>query len=159
MAARRPSRRRIRRLTSEEVDAYHLISADLSQRVWVVRIPDLPGPYAGLALGRFVFLAREVPPSGSSLLLAHELVHVRQWAELGIAGFLFRYLRDFSRGLKQHRNWQKAYRQIDAEEEARRLVDQWAEDRSSRPAASGGAGPGPGLPPDAPRSIENDPPT
>lgn len=159
MAARTRSQRRIRRLTSEEVEAYDLIPADLSRRVWVVRVPEPPGPYSGMAIGRFVFLAGDVAPSGSSRLLAHELVHVRQWAELGIVGFLFRYLRDFAVGLKRHRNWHRAYRQIDVEVEARRLAEGWAESRSAGPAPSTESGPGPGPYAGPPTWSEDDRPT
>ncbi len=51
-------------------------------------------------------------------LLAHELIHVEQWARLGACGFLSRYLGDYARlrllGLSHH----PAYRHIRAEWEA-----------------------------------------
>lgn len=127
---------RLRKLTNEEIEAYDLVPSELSSRVWLVRIASLPGPYVGMSLGRFLLLAKPVPDNGSSLLLAHELVHVRQWMELGVAGFTYRYLRDFVGGLRRYRRWDLAYRQIEAEKEARFLADQWLERRSLPPAGA-----------------------
>lgn len=128
---------RIRRLTNEEIKAYDVLPPELARRVWLIRIWSLPGPYVGMSLGRFVLLTRSVPPDGTSHLLAHELVHVRQWAELGVAGFAYRYLGEFVRGLRSHRRWQPAYREIGAEVEARRLADLWQAHRAGG-ARSGG---------------------
>jgi hypothetical protein len=128
---------RIRRLTSTEIEAYDHIPSELARKVWLVDIGYLPGPYLGLTLGRFVLLADMGPATGTDLLLAHELVHVRQWTELGVAGFSYRYLRDFAVGLRRHRRWRIAYAQIEAEEEARRLTDAWAQRRvGAAPGAS-----------------------
>jgi hypothetical protein len=90
-----------------------------------------------MALGRYVLLARDVPRDGSSQLVAHELIHVRQWAELGVVGFLVGYLGSFFRELRTERSWDAAYRRIPAEQEAYRLADRWAADR----ARPGGAPP------------------
>lgn len=158
MASRRPSTRRIRRLTSEEIAAYDHVSSELTERVRIIRVPDLPGPYLGMALGRYVLLATDVAPNGSSLLLAHELVHVQQWAQLGIPGFLYRYLRDFARGIRRERNWQRAYRQIEAEEEARRLADAWAERRGEDPRISDTGGPEASRPSAVERPTDDDRP-
>lgn len=128
-----PSRRRIRRLTSEEIEAYDLIPPELAHRVRIITIGWLPGPYAGMALGRTLVMSESVPPDGTSVLLAHELIHVRQWNELGTVGFLFRYLRDFLRAMKADRNWNRAYRRIGAETEARRLADTWQQRRTPLP--------------------------
>ena len=125
--------RRIRRLTTTEVDAYDLIPPDLAARVWLVAIRFIPGRYDGMTLGRFVLLEHMPPATGTNRLLAHELVHVRQWSELGFVGFLVRYLGDFIGGLRRHRNWHRAYRDIKAEEEARREADAWSERQESLP--------------------------
>ena len=119
-------RGRIRRLTSDEIAAYDVLSTELASRVRVIRVPALPGRYVGLTVGRFIFLARDVG-HGTSSLLAHELVHVRQWHELGAIGFLYRYLADFVRGLRTHRRWNAAYRDIGAECEARSEAADWVE--------------------------------
>ena len=48
-----------------------------------------PGASA-TTLGRFIFLRESAV--GSERLMRHELVHVRQWHRLGVAGFGIRYL-------------------------------------------------------------------
>ena len=119
------SNRRVRKLTSQEIASYDVISDELASRVKVIRVPFLLGSYQGMALGRFVFLRRNVPADGESLLLAHELVHVRQWSELGVVGFSVRYVAQFVAGLARTRSWNKAYKQIEIEQEAERTAVEW----------------------------------
>lgn len=109
-----------------------MVASDLALRVRVVRIPRLPGPYIGITLGHHVLVATDVRADGASALLAHELVHVRQWTELGVVGFLGRYLTGFTRALWRHRNWHAAYHDIGLEREARQGADTWSQ-RRSRP--------------------------
>jgi hypothetical protein len=54
-------------------------------------------------------------------LLTHELVHVRQWHELGILRFLYRYLTDYWRGRRRGLGHNEAYLAIRFEVEARQL--------------------------------------
>lgn len=71
---------------------------------------------AATTLGRFVFVTPEAV--GSARLLRHELVHVRQWRELGAVGFLRRYLGAYLRWrLRCYPHW-AAYRRIPLEIEA-----------------------------------------
>jgi hypothetical protein len=56
-----------------------------------------------------------------SLLVIHELVHVRQWHDLGVLGFLGRYLRSYLRGRRDGLNHRDSYRAIDLEVEAREI--------------------------------------
>lgn len=114
-----------RALNDIELDSYDLLPTELARRVSVVQIPFIPGGYQGMTLGRFVFLAREVGADGTSTLLAHELVHVRQWSDQGAIGFSYRYLRDFVGNLVRLRSWKRAYRDIDAELEASRETTDW----------------------------------
>lgn len=114
-----------RRLNDIELDSYDLLPADLARRVSVVRIPFIPGGYQGITLGRYVLLARDVAADGTSTLLAHELVHVRQWRDQGLLGFSYRYLRDFLSNLVRTRSWKRAYRDIPAELEASREATDW----------------------------------
>lgn len=51
-------------------------------------------------------------------LLAHEMAHVRQWAELGSVGFLSRYLGAYLRGRARGLSHRDAYRGIPLEQEA-----------------------------------------
>ncbi len=116
-----------RRLNAREIDAYDLIPGDLARRVHVVSIPFLPGSYVAITLGRFVCIARDIPDDGTSELLAHELVHVGQWQEVGKARFVLDYVGHFARGLREYRSWNKAYRGIAAEVEARTKATSWCQ--------------------------------
>ena len=123
-----------RPLNPIELDAYDVLPRDLASRVRVHQIRGLPGGYAGMTLGHHVLVARPVPSDGSSTLLAHELVHVRQWSDRGTLRFGASYVTSFARNLIRHRHWDRAYRAIDAEEEARREATDWAR-RRARDAA------------------------
>jgi hypothetical protein len=84
--------------------------------------PVAPGA-SGITLGPLV-ITRSLRPSDH--LLRHEAVHVRQWRELGVVGFLARYLAAYAKGrLLGHPHW-AAYRrihlEIEAEWEARRSL-------------------------------------
>ena len=81
-----------RRLDAQEVDAYDHVPRWVAERALLRRVPILPPGAIGLTSGRFVFLLRAEPKDGSSVIIAHELVHVRQFAELGRLRFGFRYL-------------------------------------------------------------------
>lgn len=88
---------------------------------------------AATTVGRFIF----VKPTavGSQRLLDHELVHVRQWRDLGRVGFLVRYLGAYLRWrLRRYPHW-AAYRRIPLEIEA-----EWEARGRQRPL-SGGAPP------------------
>ena len=78
-----------------------------------------------MAVGRFVLLRTDDDRSGNRKLLAHELVHVRQWHEAGCWVFLWAYLGDYCRGLKHHRRHRDAYSAIRAEREAFAEADNW----------------------------------
>jgi len=56
-----------------------------------------------------------------SLLIIHELVHVRQWSDLGVLGFLSSYLGSYLRGRRKGLNHRDSYRAIDLEVEAREI--------------------------------------
>lgn len=55
-------------------------------------------------------------------LLVHELVHVRQWREVGSRRFLMRYLGDYLRARAAGRPHAEAYQGIRYEVEARRIA-------------------------------------
>ena len=56
--------------------------------------------------------------AASARLLRHELVHVRQWRELGVVRFLVRYVGSYLRWrLRGYGHW-AAYRRIPLEVEA-----------------------------------------
>jgi hypothetical protein len=57
-------------------------------------------------------------------LVFHELVHVRQWRDLGVVRFSLRYLAEYLRGRRAGLTHQEAYLAISLEEEARRISGQ-----------------------------------
>jgi hypothetical protein len=122
---------------------YDVLPPALARRARLVRVPALPGGYSGMTLGRWILLRAEAAPTGTSALVAHELVHVRQWHEQGVARFLGRYLSDFGRGLARHHRWRAAYRDISFEVEARAEARAWsARTSGSRPPPTGSPGQG-----------------
>ena len=123
-----------RPLNDIELEAYDLLPRDLARRVRVHRVRGLPGGYAGMTLGTHILLARPVDDDGTSALLAHELVHVRQWTDQGLVGFSASYVSSFGRNLSRHRRWSRAYHDIEAEREARRETTAWLR-RRARAAA------------------------
>lgn len=83
--------------------------------------PVPPGA-AAITIGRVVSIRRRF--AGDELLMRHELVHVRQWRELGLVGFGVRYIGSYLLWrLRGYGHW-GAYRRIPlevaAEWEARR---------------------------------------
>jgi len=72
-----------------------------------------------MTLGRWILVRRG--HERDRALVAHELVHVRQWRESGAPRFLGRYLTSYLRlRFRGLRHWD-AYRAIPFEEEARTL--------------------------------------
>ena len=121
-----------RPLNPVEIESYDVLPKYLARRVRVVPVKALPGRYDGMTIGTTILLAADVGEDGNSPLLAHELVHVRQWAEQGRIGFSRRYLGSFVRGLRLHRNWNRAYLSIEAEAEARQEASEWLRRRVER---------------------------
>ena len=117
----------MRRLEGPELTSYDVLDPDLARRVRIVRVPVLPRGADGMTIGRWVFLTNDRDRDGDRELIAHELVHVRQYADLGYLRFSARYLRDYAKGLLQHRHLRKAYLSIPAEVEARAVAASWRE--------------------------------
>lgn len=75
-----------------------------------------------MTLGRTIFLDPALMTAAQNrpgLLLVHELVHVRQWGELGVARFLWRYLSAYLGGRWRGLGHRAAYLAIPLEVEAR----------------------------------------
>jgi hypothetical protein len=83
----------------------------------VVAVPWLPAGVAAMTLRRIILMRRD--HVGDEALLAHELVHVRQWGELGVPRFLWRYLSAYARGRLRGLGHWDAYQAIPLEVEAR----------------------------------------
>lgn len=80
--------------------------------VWVVSRFSAPGA-AAITIGRFVFIRER--SLGSARLRRHELVHVGQWARLGVSRFLRRYLGAYLRWRLRGYPHRAAYRRIPLE--------------------------------------------
>jgi len=74
---------------------------------WVIEI------YA-ITLFPFIFIRDD----GNIVTENHENIHITQYAELFVFGFLFLYVFDFLKGLIKYRNKEKAYMMIRFEQEA-----------------------------------------
>ena len=93
---------------------------------------------SAVTLGRHVCLSPAAAEAcgqrtaGALETLAHEFVHVRQYARQGFVPFLVRYLRDYLRGRRRGLSHHEAYLAIDAEFEcaaaARRFAALLGED-------------------------------
>lgn len=121
-----------RGLSDMELDSYDVIDRALAETVRIVNVPFVPGGYAGITFGRFIFLANPIPADGTSTLLAHELVHVGQYSEIGMPRYIYAYLKSFFPDLFRMRNWNQAYRAIPFEEEARAHTGLWQRRRIGR---------------------------
>ena len=76
----------------------------------------VPRGSSAITIGSVVSVRRR--SSADERLLAHELVHVRQWRELGVVGFLVRYVGSYLRWrVRGYGHW-AAYRRIPLEVEA-----------------------------------------
>src|SRR3954452_18646332 len=69
---------------------------------------------AAITLGRRIYVAEEA----TDAILRHELVHVRQAGELGLARFLWRYVAEYLRNRRRGMAHDEAYRAISFEVEA-----------------------------------------
>jgi len=106
-----------RRLDAPERASFdHIPTADL-ERARLVRVPVLTPGIAGMTLDRWILLRRGHEHDCD--LIAHELVHVRQWRELGVVRFLARYLGAYARGRWHGLGHRAAYEAIPLEAEAR----------------------------------------
>jgi len=67
-----------------------------------------------ITLWPFVFIRDD----GNEITIRHETIHIKQYNELFVLGFLAVYLCDWLRGLIKYKDKQKAYYQIRFEQEA-----------------------------------------
>lgn len=92
----------------------------MEERARIVPVGWLPTGVAGMTLGRVILLRRD--HLGDEALIRHEMVHVRQWRELGVARFLWRYLSAYATGRWHGLGHDAAYRAIPLEVEAREIA-------------------------------------
>jgi hypothetical protein len=115
----------VRRLTPAELDAYDVLPRALATRVRIQRVPFLAPGSSGMTIGRFVFLRNDGLLDGSRKIIAHELVHVRQYYELGLLRFFARYLKGYLRALAHLRRHRAAYFAIPFEQQAYAEAAEW----------------------------------
>jgi hypothetical protein len=115
-----------RNLEPDEIEVYDHVALAVLDRARLVKTNLLPPAADGMTVGRFVFLRGERIQERSTTLLAHELVHVRQFAELGPVRFFNQYLGAYFTNLWKLRNHRAAYLAIPLEEEAREAASSWA---------------------------------
>ena len=115
----------MRRLNAREIARYDLVPPEISRRARVQRVPFLAPGTRGMTVGRLILVLRDDDQSGRRTLLAHELVHVEQYAQLGTMGFLRSYLREYFADLWRLRNHRQAYLAISFEAEARAAAERW----------------------------------
>ena len=68
----------------------------------------------GITLFPFIFIRGE----GDERLIRHETIHIKQYAETLVLGFLLIYVWDFLYGFVKYKNYDDAYRSIRFEREA-----------------------------------------
>ena len=68
----------------------------------------------GITLFPFIFIRGE----GDERLIRHETIHIKQYAETLVIGFLLIYVWDFLYGFAKYKNYDDAYRSIRFEREA-----------------------------------------
>lgn len=128
-----------RPLEGPELVAYAPVCPpELACRARVAVVPWLPAGAGGMTLRRLILVREDGDRTGGRRLLAHELVHVRQWKEHGTIGFLRRYVGAYLANLFRLRNHRAAYLAIPFEQEARTIALAWATARAAE--ASGDQG-------------------
>ena len=110
-------------LSKTEVDRFDHLPELLSTRVRLRTSRLLPPQASAMTIGRTVLI--RPGHEGDETLLAHELVHVRQWSDLGPVRFLIQYLGAYFRNLVRLRSHRAAYRAIPLEQEARTGAATW----------------------------------
>jgi len=108
------------RLSPREQERHRHVPAVDRDRARIVTVPVwLPG-ISATTLGRIVVVRRD--RVSDRRLLAHELVHVRQWRELGAVRFVWAYLGEYAALRRSGLGHHDAYLGISFEVEARALA-------------------------------------
>jgi hypothetical protein len=71
-------------------------------------------PVQAITLFPFVFAKKDT----DEITLRHESIHIAQYSECWVIGFLFLYMLDYYRGLRKYKDKIKAYKRIRFEQEA-----------------------------------------
>lgn len=127
-----PIQDRLRALAAPWLSEVDLEQARLHIGTWLSRLilrvmPDpIPGvDPAAVTLGRHIFINPAYWPLDrlpAFRLLVHEMVHVRQWREKGVLGFLLSYIRDY---LSHPQRYGGVRLEHEADEVARAVEERW----------------------------------
>jgi hypothetical protein len=83
---------------------------------WLRRV--LFANVAAITLGRRVWISSTLDERHAARIVRHELVHVRQFAELGLGRFVWRYVSEYVRNRRRGLSPAAAYAAISFEREA-----------------------------------------
>ncbi|RME58727.1 DUF4157 domain-containing protein [Candidatus Parcubacteria bacterium] len=97
---------------------------------WIMSLFDAPP--GAVTIGRTIFVPdsrwyASLSTTERSILLAHELTHVRQWQEKGWMSFMAEYVREYIRTRRAGINTHDASRGISLEREAIRVEQETRE--------------------------------
>lgn len=110
----------------EALDGLDLDQVDIRPApAWLTRLWGTT--ISAMTLGTRIYVqptSLDLDPSDLGRLIVHELVHVHQWAQLGVLRFLWRYLSRYLQGRLTGLTHQEAYRSIPIEVEAREVANQ-----------------------------------
>lgn len=98
-------------------DVYMRRASPLVQKIW-------GGDIRGVTLWNLILIRPDMfdqPPERLAALAIHELVHVRQWRQLGMIGFGFRYFSAYIRGRLAGKSHHESYMDNPFEIEAREI--------------------------------------
>jgi hypothetical protein len=113
-----------RTLTDQEKQRFDHVPKAVTDEAKITPISFVPPGFVGITIGNRIMLKKG--HEHKEQLLAHELVHVRQFDELGVVGFFSRYLSEYAKGIVKHGKLHEAYRGISLEVEARQEANRWA---------------------------------
>jgi hypothetical protein len=109
------------------------VAPDVGRGVRVVAVRWFPPGYAAITLRRTILVRHD--RADDDALLAHELVHVEQYREMGPVRFLTRYVTGYVRAWRTARSHHQAYLAIPFEQEARARAAAWRAAHAPRPGA------------------------
>jgi hypothetical protein len=111
----------IREVPREDLNKLAQVYVPSDVRVFILPITGLP--YAGITFGKFVTVLDSVSSiKEKECTIAHEMIHVRQYQELGYLKFFYYYGKDFLHNYET-KKWRDAYLSIYLEVEATKTED------------------------------------
>jgi len=108
-------------LLLEDKKLYFHITKRVLDKVRIHKIPFRLTGHRGFTIGNHIFT---IAPEDKKLI-AHELVHVEQYMNLGVLRFLYRYFKEYRSLRKDEYGKNEAYRNISFEREAYDAANDW----------------------------------